>query len=173
MLPPTSGGHAAAVRYSKERSDTQPANWHNLPRQVYDSLANMFSAKLRIDLCPGDGTCAMDTVAAGESYVAICQTDCQKAYIEKMMMKQVMEEMENPKNPILHSAAYTKWKQGQKTTDTDSAKAEEQAKAAEERAKKRVKTEEAATKADEPDKSGGANLSPGLAKMLAAAKASA
>ena len=119
----------------------------------------------------------MDTVAAGESYVAICQTDCQKAYIEKMMMKQVMEEMENPNNPILHSAAYTKWKQGQKTTDkttdTDnSAKEEEQAKAAEERARKRVKTEEAATKADEPDKSGGA-LSPGLAKMLAAAKASA
>ena len=113
ILPPTSGGASARSAFAKSKIATALANYHHLPGKVYDSLGHMFSCQVRLDLTPGDGSNAVDSICVGVAYVGCCQTEYQKEFIERQLMEKVMAEMQNPTNSHLYSAAYCKWKQGE------------------------------------------------------------
>lgn len=88
----------------------QPINYHSLPRQVYDTLAHMFGAFLRIDCCPGDGTCLFDTLKQRQNYVGLCQSSVQLKHLHSKLVDEVLACMCDPSCVALHSPAYATWK---------------------------------------------------------------
>ena len=163
VLPPTSGGKAAAQKYNKEKDGTAPANYHSMPPIVYDTICDMFSAHLRIDLTPGDGTNCLDAVTNGIAYVGLCQTKFQKETIEKNLVTAVLKSMEDP-NSKNYSMSYAKWKQGQVAAEVGKPKPDEGSQETQEPLAKKAKLAAANATTNPPD------ISPCLAKLLKASQ---
>ena len=98
VLPPVSQGRGCASL----RGDTrQPIAYHEWPVSFWDSVAYACSAStIIVDLTPATGRQAMQALRQRMSYIGICQTECQKEYIEKALAADGLKALSDPSSKL-------------------------------------------------------------------------
>ena len=113
VATPAAGGGCGGSKVMADHV-MQPICWHQAPPLVADSLCHAFWAKSVIDMTPGAGDLAVDSILQERGYVGICQSEFQKTVITDRVKKAYMKAM-GTVGQKAYSAAYAKEYGGEAT----------------------------------------------------------
>ena len=98
--PENTGGKPPVVK-------DPPVSYHCLPVAVAVNLNEAYNVKHVIDLAPSPHNLAFETLRRGGSYVGVCSTPIQAAYLKDKLFKRLVKALVDKDETILHDSRFT------------------------------------------------------------------